>query len=363
MNFYKYTLPYKSPFKIHSNLFHERRGIIIKADYAAFNSYGEAAPLPGFSKESFEDVERQIKKYGHIIRNFFLRDNSYEEWISFNRRMSLAPSLRFALDTFFFDRRSKLHKKSIRNTLFQQSSADIRINIVIGIQDTNAALSEIKNAWDEGYETFKLKVGENDEQTTDLLQAIRSELPKAIIRIDANGAWDLDKAKQQLTCWAEFNLEYCEQPLPPDQVDQLAELRKESPVRIAADESIRDLESAREVLDKEAADLIILKPMLIGHYKDILAIKREAEKHDIKTIFTTSMESGIGRLATAHLAAGFLNGQQLAQGLSTGHLLAQDLLNDSEFIKGGHYHLPHQSGLGSEPVLNSNNISLEEIKL
>jgi hypothetical protein len=63
-----------------------------------------------------------------------------------------------------------------------------------------------------------------------------------------------------------------------------------------------------------------------------------AQERNPKIVFTSSLESGIGRLMTASIAAGL--GSNIAHGLGTGPLLAEDVWRDDQFISDGNYHLP-----------------------
>ena len=88
--------------------------------------------------------------------------------------------------------------------------------------------------------------------------AVRKVLgPQGRIRIDANGAWDLQQAVTSIGELAQYGLEYAEQPCAS--VDDLAALRRllhsrDIPVLIAADESIRRAGDPLRVRDAEAAD-------------------------------------------------------------------------------------------------------------
>lgn len=96
-----------------------------------------------------------------------------------------------------------------------------------------------------GAAAVKIKVAERGQSlAADLarVRAVRSALPNAAVRVDANGGWDVDTALAALTALAELDLEYAEQPVTS--IDELRQVRTELrrrgvPMLIAADESVR----------------------------------------------------------------------------------------------------------------------------
>jgi L-alanine-DL-glutamate epimerase-like enolase superfamily enzyme len=91
--------------------------------------------------------------------------------------------------------------------------------------------------------TAKVKVAEPGQSQRDdeaRLEAVRSLLGEVgRIRVDANGAWDVDRAARLLPAYdrAAGGLEYAEQPCAT--VEELAALRRKVHIPIAADQAIR----------------------------------------------------------------------------------------------------------------------------
>uniref|UniRef100_UPI00286E5258 o-succinylbenzoate synthase n=1 Tax=Nocardioides sp. TaxID=35761 RepID=UPI00286E5258 len=119
-----------------------------------------------------------------------------------------------------------------------------------------------------GCTTAKVKVAERGQTLADdvaRLEAVRDALgPAGLIRVDANGGWDLDEALRAITLLerAAGGLEYVEQPCVS--VEELAAVRRAVDVPIAADESIRRAEDPYRVRDLEAADIAVLKVQPLG---------------------------------------------------------------------------------------------------
>ena len=130
-----------------------------------------------------------------------------------------------------------------------------------------------------GCRTAKVKVAERGQVLADDLarvEAVRDALgPDGLIRVDANGAWDVDEAVRAIAALdrAAGGLEYVEQPVAS--VEDLAVVRRRVGVPIAADESIRRADDPYRVRDLEAADIAVLKVQPLGGVRACLRIAED----------------------------------------------------------------------------------------
>ncbi len=174
-----------------------------------------------------------------------------------------------------------------------------------------------------GCRTVKIKVAAGPlADDVARVAAVREALPKARIRVDANGGWSLEEATRALNALAPLRLEYAEQPCST--VDALAELRRrELGVPIAADESIRKASDPLRVRAAEAADVAVLKVQPLG---GAAACLRIAAQIGLPVVISSAVESSVG-LAMGAAVAAALPEAPLACGLETGRLLGADLVS------------------------------------
>jgi len=352
MKFFRYKLPFKQPFRTSRKCFTNREGFILQCDYLAFSCYGDAAPLPGFSKESLAEVNDQISHYQNTLDRYFMQDKGYADWKSFAESLDLYPSLRFGLDTFLFDRLAKKRGIALNKHFSSESIDAIPINVALGIGSAEKTIDQCKSYWSEGFRNFKIKVGADFDLALSTIKQVRKIFPKSNIRIDPNQSWSMDEAIDHLQQLSSFHIEFCEQPVDSENIEGLAEVRHATEIPIAADEAVRDLQSMQSVIDHEAADILIIKPMLIGSFDIIFQLVKQATAHNMESVFTTSIESGVGRLATAHLTS-FLGSRKYAHGLATGYYFENDIIYDKECISSGNYNLPENRGIGLDPESES----------
>jgi O-succinylbenzoate synthase len=179
-----------------------------------------------------------------------------------------------------------------------------------------------------GIECFKVKVGAGDD--VGRVSAVRDAVgPATTIRVDANGAWDLDTARARLGALARFDLELAEQPVAG--LDDLARLRRLVKVPLAADEAVRDVNDARRLKRLAAADALVVKVQPLGGVRTALSVVDEA---GVPAIVTSMLETSVGLAAGVALAA-CLPDLPFPCGLATASLLAADVTDDPVLPRGG----------------------------
>lgn len=177
-----------------------------------------------------------------------------------------------------------------------------------------------------GCRTAKVKVAEPGRLLADdiaRVRAVRETLgPEGRVRIDANGAWNVDEAERAIHALAEFDLEYAEQPCAS--VEELAELRrrvKYMGIPIAADESVRKASDPLAVARAGAADLLVVKAQPLGGVARALTIVAEA---GLPAVVSSALDTAVGLSQGAALAAA-LPELEFDCGLGTAALFADDV--------------------------------------
>lgn len=169
-----------------------------------------------------------------------------------------------------------------------------------------------------GFSAIKIKL--QTERQIKVLAILREELGSTVaLRVDANGAWDVDTAVHMIGLLERFDLEYVEQPVAS--LDDLARVRRRVNVPIAADECIRSLDDARRLRVLDAADVIVLKQQPLGGVRAALEV---AEAAGVPAVVSSMMETSVGIAAGVALAAA-LTELPYACGLATASMLAGDV--------------------------------------
>ncbi len=198
----------------------------------------------------------------------------------------------------------------------------VPVNVTVPVVSPEAAHERVRRS---GCATAKVKVADPGSPLGDDLarvEAVRDALgPSGRLRIDANGAWDVDTAVAAIAELdrAAGGLEYVEQPCAS--VEELADVRRKVGVPVAADESIRRAQDPYRVRDLGAADIAVLKVQPLGGVRACLRI---AEEIGMPVVVSSALETSIGLAAGVALAAA-LPTLDHACGLATRSLLTADV--------------------------------------
>ena len=193
-----------------------------------------------------------------------------------------------------------------------------------GIVETEKA---VYRALDEGFQNFKIKVGTGLSQDLNRVSAAWEVMKLSSrhinITLDGNQGMTVASAlKLSEACLHKtVPVVLFEQPLPRGKLRDSAALRKRSPVLIAADEDVRSVEDALQVLDADAADVFNIKVAKTGLQAslDIIALARAANK---PLMIGCMQETARGLSASVHLAMGA--GAFEYVDLDSDHLLVPD---------------------------------------
>lgn len=184
-----------------------------------------------------------------------------------------------------------------------------------------------------GCKTAKVKVADHPESLAEDLarvEAVRDGLgPGGAIRVDANCLWDVDTALRNIKQLddAAGGLEYVEQPCTT--LEELASVRRQVNVMIAADESIRRADDPMKVALAGAADVAIIKAGPLGGVRRSLEV---AEAAGLPCVVTSTIGTSVDVAAGVALAAA-LPVLDFACGLDTLSLLTGDVVDDTTSLR------------------------------
>jgi O-succinylbenzoate synthase len=411
ITFKKYSIPFKSPLRTAIGTFSHREGIIVTFEYRNKAFVGEAAPLPGFSSETIEDVEKWISIHKDSL-NLFLESQCSSLFLNLNcvftsdwtsewghyhisektdvsksksgeiskairdtdiigdailSRSSkdsglttpIPPSVAFAIDSirlqilwykasdpdaFYTEGYPKIHRCIIGPPHFSSFPENVRpiyeamiTPPLVPVNITSSDIEVYKSMYEKGFRSFKIKVGFGFDEDIARVSELRELFPDATIRLDANAKWSVEEAERILPKLAEFNIDYIEQPVSVDNLFEFGAKLAEYGIPIAADESMRSIDDVHRIIESKASSVLILKPMLIGSFSNLLKIRSVADAAGLKTVVTTSLEAGIGRRTTALLTSAMFSSDH-AHGLATGSMFPNVVLDDTELVYDGCYH-------------------------
>jgi len=287
MEFFRYSLPL-----VGGGL---REGILLRLESAeGAVGWGDAAPLPGWSSESLEDILELLA----------------EESTDLQRVPSLACAIEAARASL-----EGYRGWSVRNDT-------IALNALLS-GSFDQILERAISANSRGCECFKIKTGGiSPDELPKLLKAISSlTTSRCRFRIDPNREWDFAAALRIAESIRGFPVDYLEEPLREFWL--LPDLIKECPISIALDETLREI-APSELISYKGAAALILKPTLMGGFKTCADFSEMGASMGMSTVVSACFESGVGIHALGRFALSLPSA--IAAGLDTYSHLEQDVL-------------------------------------
>ncbi|NRS90245.1 o-succinylbenzoate synthase [Flavobacterium sp. 7E] len=312
--YHKYILDFKRPSGTSRGVLTQKETWFIVLEKDGKKGIGECGILRGLSIDDRPDYESKLQ---WTCNNIHLGENQlWEALIEF-------PSIQFGVEMAFQSLLSE-NPFLLFPSPFTEGSKSIPINGLVWMGEPLFMKQQIEEKLAQGFHCVKLKIGAIDfDKELQLLSYIRENFTaeEVEIRVDANGAFDINKALSKITQLTEFKIHSIEQPIQKNNTDSMAELCKITPLPIALDEEligVFNYDEKEALLIKIKPQFIILKPSFIGGYKGTQEWISLAEKHDIGWWITSALESNIGLNAIAQWT--YLKQNKMPQGLGTGAL-------------------------------------------
>ncbi len=336
-----FRLPMRHRFQAAHGALDDRSGVLIELTTEdGVTGVGEASPMPSLGAGTADDVAALLARHaGGVLQG----DTD---------ALRVAPgpgvaALLCAIDVALLDIEGRQRGAPVSRLLSDEPAGAVTVNAVIGGGPPDEVATYGREALAAGYRVLKLKVGVGSvEEDVARVAALREACPDAMIRLDANGAWGEADATEAIHAFSPLRIELIEQPVAAAEVEAMARIRAAASLRIAADESAADEDGAARVLEAKAADLLVLKPMLLGGLRPALDVARRAADVGVECFVTTTFDSSVGTAASLHLAAALSTG--IAHGLATGEHMAADVTAAPLLPDNGWLHVPDAPGLGVE---------------
>ena len=362
-----------------------RAGLLVSLAADGVTGWGEASPLPGWSRNSLLETEDALRRtldgidaggeaaldalVGDLGDAPHARSGVTGAWADLQARRAGRPLVDYLVAQEAKAGRAgrslaehlvadPVHRPGTSvavNALaadpVRAPAASVAVNALIVAPEPSEVEEAAHDAVEAGFMAVKLKVGAGDPAVDmDRVQAARAGLgPAAELRLDANGAWDQATAIEVLGSVQGCDIAYCEEPVAG--IEAIAALGRRSPIAVAVDESMRSQADAVQALDLGVSNLIV-KPQALGGPDVALTIAARAHEAGARVTVTSFLDSAVGLAHALHVAAAVdaIAPHWRAHGLATADLLSADVA-DLPPVTAGVMSLPPGYGIGVAPAL------------
>lgn len=224
----------------------ERRIVLVGVTEDGMTGWGEAAPYPGYTRETVEDVWEALCAKG--------------AGVSGGPRSELPATAGTALE----QARADLAARRDGIPLWSYLGGSGRPSMAcaaIGLQESpDLLVVRVERMIEAGARQVKIKI--EPGRDVDHLRAVRERFPGLTVAADANGSYRSDApSPAELD---DLGLAYLEQPLPARDLKGHAALRRQLATPICLDEPATGADAVERIIEQEAADLVSLKPGILG---------------------------------------------------------------------------------------------------
>lgn len=288
------------PFTIATGTMNHAQNVFIRVHTdAGFYGVGECSAFPMIVGETQDTCLVMAREFAHLWKGKDALDipARLQQLHDFTADNSTIKS---AFDMALYD----IAAKNANLPLYQflgGSKKKVETDITIGIADPQLMAEKALEFKQSGATVLKVKLGKEAKSDVQRIKQIRDAVGFSTkIRIDANQGWNFDDAAYALQALWKYDIEFCEQPMRTWYDDRLPELKRLSPVKIMADESVYNHHDARKQINSISCDYINIKFSKSGGIFEAKQIHDVAAEKGIPCMMGGMLESRIALSAKLH---------------------------------------------------------------
>lgn len=271
-----------------------KNNVFVRLEKDGIVGYGEAAPNVRYG-ESAEKTVKRIRDASYLFhdRDFFHYVELKEALDSVIVDQNCA---RAALDMALMDWVGKALGVPLYKLWGLNPEHAPVTSFSIGIDTPEMIQRKVKEA--EAFPVLKIKVGTDRDE--EIVQAVRRVTNKPI-RVDANEGWtSREQALKKIQWLKSQGVEFIEQPMPAEQIEDIAWLRERVDMPIVADEAVKTAADIPRLVG--AYDGINIKLMKAGGLQEAWRMIQLARALGLKIMLGCMIESSVAISAAAQLA-------------------------------------------------------------
>lgn len=218
-------------------------------------------------------------------------------------------------------------------------------SVTIGIKDVKGTIDEASDYKAKGFRVLKVKTGLDADLDAERVIKLKEKFSNHFtIRVDANTGYKLDDLNLFLEKTKQAGVELIEQPLLPAIDKDLLQLPAETRRILAADESLKNAQSALKISQQNLYGIFNIKLMKCGGIAGAFEIASIAKPAGIDLFWGCNDESIVSITAALHAAFACPHTKYLD--LDGSLDLAEDAVSGGFTIKDGYMFPNNKPGLG-----------------
>jgi len=337
LSFAPHILKFKRPFSIAHGSRDFTPVFFTKLEHKGVVGYGEAS-MPPYLGENHETVLEFLKKAETVLYKFSDPINIETILCEIDNIETGNNAAKASIDIALNDLNGKIQNIPCHKMFGADSTKNIFTAYTIPIDSDSGIAERIEEARD--YNILKVKLGSEEDKK--IIKEIRKHTDKEFF-VDVNEGWKDKHFALEMILWlSEQKCLFAEQPMPKEQIDDIAWLSEKSPIPVIADEAVKRLSDIEKI--KEVYSGINIKLMKCTGLHEANKMISKARKFGMKIMLGCMSESTCAVSAAAQLAP-------LADWIDLdGPLLIKEDFFDGIKFADGKIILNDMPGIGVTPV-------------
>lgn len=242
LSYCPYSLEFKHPFGLAYGTRTKTDVVFIKIESDGFVGYGESS-LPPYLGETHESVITFLNKAKLYLEKYDLSSGHGKVTIGIHLLAESNNAAKAGIDIALHDLYAKSNNKPVWEYLGYEKPVAINTSVTISIGDLNLIPQKIEEVKD--FNILKVKLGNTNDK--EIIETIRKHSDKPLV-VDVNQGWKEKNFALEMINWlSDKNVLFVEQPMPKENIDDMAWVTERSPLPTMADESVKILEDAKRV--------------------------------------------------------------------------------------------------------------------
>ena len=272
--------------------------------------WGEAPPRPTIYGETVSSICSVIRQeLAPRLEGEMLDDSTLSKLYARLQTVKNNQTARGALDMALHHALANSRNRTLYDHL-GASSSQVRVSYILGLGELDDSLAEAERIVAQGVHVLKVKVGQDWSTDLQRLRLLREQFGEQVdLYVDANECFQPQNVRQRLEKMAEFNVLYCEEPLPVELILARAAMRKacaragdSALPQLIADDSVFSARDLRRELSMDTFHILNIKTARTG-FTESAQMLNQALVGGKAVMVGSQASTGWGTVLAAYFAA------------------------------------------------------------
>jgi L-alanine-DL-glutamate epimerase-like enolase superfamily enzyme len=313
--------------------------------------WGQSVPIPAWSYETLESVTSTIRQYLAPALVGIHATDIAEAHRRMNRAIAASfstgmPIAKSGIDMALHDIAGKLAGKNVAELWGRKPLDRITLSWTVNARSLEEAEELLEAGRKQGYRHFNIKVAPDPKFDVELARRVRRFAPDCFLWADANGGYDLATALEALPKLRDAGVNVMEQPVPPNRLSALRELKKQGALPLLLDEGVVSVADLEEFHKLDILDGVAMKPARTAGLWDARQQVEYLERHKLMFLGSGLTDPDVSLAASLVLYGAY--GLRYPAALNGLQFLAGSWLKAPFRLEDGALRVPRGAGLGVE---------------